>query len=224
MADVQRLHPGTPDDPHVLLARLDLSVEVIHAALQSGFKRALNRTGAANPGAQSTDIYQDGSEQLRRLLMRSGWEMVRMPENQIRVVHPQGRLAIVVASADHVGVVGDPKRTPITRPKGPATTGSLPDTKSATQEDMLDIPGLPTEQRSVAELAQQAPLWMLLHELIGTTLNLELSEALGCREDGRVDKWGERIQVPPLTADDDTSSFDESNGDDDGIEVPVTPR
>ena len=147
-----------------------------------------------------------------------------MPENQIGIVHPEGRLAIVVASADHVGVVGDPKRIPITRPKGPATTGSLPDKKRATPEDMLEIPGLPTAPPSVEELTQRAPLWMLLHELIGTTLNLELSEALGCREDGRVDKWGERIQVPPLTADDDQSSFDEDNGDDDGIDVPVTPR
>lgn len=224
MTQVRDLYPRTPEDPHARLAELGLSVEVLHAALRPGFRRALGRTDAANPGAPANDIYQDGSEQLRQLLMRSGWDIVKMPENQIRVVHPEGRLAIVVASADHVGVVGDPKRIPITRPKGPATIGSLPEAKKAEQEEMLNIPGLPTAQRNVEELAQQAPLWMLLHELIGTTLNLELSEARGCREGGRVDKWGVRIPLPSLTADDDTFPFNDDSGDDDGIDVPVIPR
>lgn len=224
MADVHSLHPHMPEDPYVLLAELGLSVEVLHAALRPGLRRALGRTDAANPGAPANDIYQDGSEQLRQLLMRSGWDIVKMPENQIRVVHPEGRLAIIVASADHVGVIGDPKRIPITRPKGPATIGSLPDAKQAHQEEMFDIPGLPIAQRSVEELVRQAPLWMLLHELIGTTLNLELSEARGYREDGRVHKWGVRIPLPSLTADDDTFPFNDASGDDDGIDVPVIPR
>ena len=67
-----------------------------------------------------------------------------------------------------------------------------------------------------------APLWMLLHELTPQGLNLELSQPLGSRKDGRIDQWGPRILVPSISISDDFGPFD--TGEDDSFDIPVIAR
>jgi hypothetical protein len=204
------------------LAEFGLSVELLHQVARPGLSKALNRTRVANPGAQSNDLYQDTSEQLRLRLSRTGWEPVNV-DQQIRTVHPEGKMAIVVASADHVGsIAGDPKRGPITRPKGPATHGAISASFPVSADGMLDIPDLPPAKAQFREFAKSAPLWMLLHEFTSNGLLLELSQPAGYRSDGRVDKWGPRIVLPPLNVVSDTSAF--SADEVDGFDIPVQPR
>lgn len=223
MLTLLRVVPETDDgDADARLAEYGLSVDLIHQVARPGLSKALNRTRVANPGAQSNDLYQDTSEQLRLRLSRTGWEPVSV-DQQIRTVHPEGKMAIVVASADRVGSMGgDPKRGPITRPKGPATHGAITASFPVSTDGMLEIPELPPATPQFQELARKAPLWMLLHELTLTGLLLELSQPAGYRPDGRVDKWGPRIVLPPLKTSADNSVFSDEDGN--GFDVPVQPR
>ncbi len=223
MVTLLRAIPEPHDgDADASLAEFGLSVELLHQVAGPGLSKALNRTRAANPGAQSNDLYQDTSEQLRLRLSRTGWEPVSV-DQQIRTVHPEGKMAIVVASADHVGSIGgDPKHGPITRPKGPATLGAITASFPISTDGMLNIPELPPAKPQFQELARTAPLWMLLHELTLTGLLLELSQPAGYRSDGRVDKWGPRIVLPALNVPSDTTMFSDDEGD--GFDIPVQPR
>lgn len=208
--------PASQPDPDSELAEFGLSIELLHEVARPGLGSALNRTRVANAGAQSNDIYQDTSEHLRLRLARQGWD-TRDVYQQRRVIHPEGRMAIVVASAVNVGVVGDPARMPLTRPKGPATFSSLGRQRLA-NDGVLALP----EFQAAAIPPEGAPLWMLLHELTDSQLLMELSEARGYRDDGCVDTWGRRIVLPPLAAGGVDSSFDD--GDSDDFDIPVSPR
>ena len=110
----------------------------------------------------------------------------------------------------------------LTRPKGPATHSGIAASFPVGTDGMLNIPELPPAKPQFQELAIAAPLWMLLHELTLTGLLLELSQPAGYRSDGRVDKWGARIVLPPLGVPSDSSVFGDEEGD--GFDIPVQPR
>jgi len=210
------------------LRRYGLSSALVHDVLRRGTSRALSRSGFANAGAANTDIYHDGSEDLRKRLARSGW-VVASVDNQMRVVHPEGLMSIVVASADNVGVRGDPRRQPLTREKGPATLNSIRRDRRADGQAFFQLPGVPDpEPVSPRALAAIAPLWMLLHQLEERTLLLELSEPGGHRPDHRVNEWRQRIHLQPLVLEDDFE-FDAGSGQpddrpDEGVDIPIRRR
>lgn len=205
------------------LAAFGLSSALVHDALRRGASRALSRTGFANAGAGNTDIYHDGSEDLRARLVRAGWVIATI-DNQKRVVHPEGLLSIVVASADNVGVMGDPRRLPLTREKGPATLDAIRKTQRSDGQGFFSLPGIPDpEPVSPEELARVAPLWMLLHQLEERTLLIELSEPSGYRDDRRVHAWRQRIHLRPLVLDDDFD-FDSPEEPDNNLDIPITRR
>ncbi|MCL9664167.1 hypothetical protein L2091_02870 [Curtobacterium albidum] len=204
------------------LAQFGLSSELIHDALRRGVSRALSRTGFANPGAGNTDIYQDGSEDLRARLARRDWVTATI-NNQKRVIHPEGKMSIVVASADYVSLVGDPQRRPLTREKGPATLDEIRKTQRADGQAFFALPGVPDpEPLDAQELAKVAPLWMLLHQLEGRTLLLELAQPDGYRSDHRVDSWRQRIQLRPLVLG-DVLDFPETPDQPD-FDIPISRR
>ncbi|WP_146236324.1 hypothetical protein [Curtobacterium sp. MCBD17_023] len=227
---VEFAHEPAASSDEDLLRHYGLSSSLVHDALRRGTSRALSRSGFANAGAENTDIYHDGSEDLRKSLARSGW-VVATVENQKRIVHPEALMSIVVASADNVGAKGDPRRQPLTREKGPATLNSIRKTQQADGQAFFQLPGIPDpDPVSPEALAAVAPLWMLLHQLEERTLLLELSEPAGFRVDRRVNTWRQRIHLQPLVLEDDFDfDFDASFGQpedrpDEGVNIPIRRR
>jgi len=205
------------------LEDLGLEESFLRDAALRGLDNALSRTGFANPGAQSHDLYQDLSEDIRRRLGRMGWT-VGTVNNQRRVVHPEGLLAIVVTAAKNVGVVGDPMLVPVTTPKGPVTRKSIDRYHRLTGQGFFQFEGLPDPERADPdELAAAAPLWFLLHHLVGRTLLLELAEPTGYRISGKVDSWGRRFPLAPISFDDESDFPGEAGGEDD-LDIPITRR
>jgi hypothetical protein len=165
---------STPQPARGSLAELGLSMTLVHESFRRGFSQALGRTRAANPGAQSNDIYQSASEDLRLRLGRQGW-LIGTVRNQRRVVNPGGTVALVVASAIGVGQDGV-RLTPTTRPKGRVTHDSIR-LHHGSAQGVFDLDGVPAlVPDDIDGFAAQAPLWFLLHELVENTLHLECAE------------------------------------------------
>lgn len=221
MSVLSFLPSNVPASPDEQLAEFNLSVELLHQVFRPGLSRALMRTQLAPSGAPQFDLYLDGSEQLRLNLSRLGWSTIRV-DGQERTVAPDGSIAIVIASADRVGILGSPHLKPITRqPKGPATQKALIHPTGSHAQEILNL----GEEFDIAEPNSNlaaAPLWMLLHELTPQGLNLELSQPRGSRKDGRIDQWGPRIVVPAISISDDFEPFD--TGEDDSFDIPVIAR
>lgn len=70
--------------------------------------------------------------------------------------------------------------------------------------------------------AEEAPLWMLVHERTARGLNLELSRPAEMSASGIVTDWDDRIIIGVLDLEGDLSVFDQP--DDGGIDVAVEPR
>ncbi|MGN7189971.1 MULTISPECIES: hypothetical protein [unclassified Curtobacterium] len=206
------------------LEDLGLDPTMFRDAASRGLDSALSRTGFANPGAQSNDLYQDLSEDIRRRLGRMGWT-VGTVNNQRRIVHPDGLLAIVVTAAKNVGVVGDPLLVPVTTPKGPVTRKSIDRYNRLTGQGFFQFDGVPDPVRADPdELAAAAPLWFLMHHLVGRTLLLELAEPIGYRPtSGKVDTWGRRFPIDPISFDEDDGFPDDTEGPAD-LDIPITRR
>lgn len=222
MAVISLFPSQEPPSADEQLAEFGLSVELIHKALRPGLNQALTRTSLAPAGAQRTDIYLDGTEQLRLKLARLGWTVVPV-DRQERTTAPNGSMAIVVTSADHVGMTGNPRTYPITRqPKGPATHKAIGATFGIPGQEIFDLGTEAPEPEEVSSELKSAPLWMLLHELTSHGLLVELSQPSGYRPDGRVDQWSRRIIIPAITMSDDLTPFDPD--DEDGIDISVGIR
>lgn len=213
----------SPSNAESKLADLDLDSSILRDAAIRGFDNALTRTGFANPGAQSNDLYQDISEDLRSRLARMGW-VVGTVNNQRRVVHPDGLLAIVVSAAKNVGVVGDPMLVPVTTPKGPVTRKSIDRYHRLSGQGFFQFDGLPSpETADPDELAAAAPLWFLMHHLVGRMLILELAEPIGYRPSGKVDSWGRRFPLTPISLDEAEGFPEQADGNGD-LDIPITRR
>lgn len=100
------------------LAELDLTVSVIHDAMRSGFSRSRGRTALAPNSASGMDVYTDGVEKLAmRLVVEGRWEKLDV-QNQVRLVHSEKQLVLILRSASEVG---DLSQQPIVPPVGPVT-------------------------------------------------------------------------------------------------------
>ena len=81
------------------LAELDLTVSVIHDAMRSGFSRSRGRTALAPNSASGMDVYTDGVEKLAmRLVVEGRWEKLDV-QNQVRLVHSEKQLVLILRSA-----------------------------------------------------------------------------------------------------------------------------
>ncbi|MGO4246472.1 hypothetical protein AB4Y87_04595 [Paenarthrobacter sp. RAF54_2] len=157
-------------------------------------------------------------EQLHQLLSEDGWSLVYV-DQQPRLLHPQGVLAITVAAGKHVGF-DSVRQKPRTGRKGKATRNSL--AKPKQQDPMLFGEQDVQQQLDLEASARSAPLWFLLHERTPRGLRLELSRPGGMTPGGIVNGWGDRIAIAFLDLDGDLSIF--NTPDDDGsITVSVEP-
>jgi hypothetical protein len=200
------------------LRAFGLSTELIHMALRPGLSRAANRTSKALRSTPGTDIYHDTMEHLHLLLAEMGWSLVHI-DHQPRLLHPDARIAVAIASGTNVAS-WDPRWTPRTRRKGVATRNSLAGPRAEVVA-LFDVPGVEQDEELV-NAARLAPLWLLVHERTVRGLNLELSRPAGMNASGIVTEWADRIIIGFLDLDGDLTVFD--NPDDGGFDVPVQPR
>lgn len=218
MSVVTQMFPDSSDPHEARLQSFGLSTQFFHAAFRPGLNHARARTSSALASAPANDVYQDTNEQIRLLLAPQKWRPI-IWEHQPRLVHPDGTMGLVIASATGVGSASNPRLVPITRKKGPATLNSI--SRGAEPTDTT-FEMFEQDTEDVKVLAE-APLWMGLHELTPHGLNLELSRPTGFRKNGRVDVWAERIPIASIRLDGDFSVFN-NDGDDDEFNVSVDPR
>lgn len=202
-------------DPEGRLAEFGLSTSLIHDAFHPGLSHARNRSSLATRAAAGNDVYQDSFEQLALRLVPLGW----LPDEvngQPRLVHPEGLMALTVASA--TGVANPNHRVhPRTRPKGPATIASLDSTSTgAVPLDLEEFRAIEVPE------ALGAPLWFLLYERTDRGLNLSLARPAGRDKAGCIVSWSEKISIASLENDGDLSIFDAP--DDGDFDVTVIPR
>ena len=209
-----RLYGQTPEWG---LEQFGLTESLIHDCVRPAWVRSRARSSLATSGAAGTDLYLDISENLATSLSELGWQRVRV-QNQQRMVHPDGVIAIAVSSAVDVAN-SDPKKHPRTQSKGPATLGSLGRERFPGQKP-FDLDEFQNESEVEKEL-DRAPLWLLLHETLESEVRLSLAHPVGSDRQGNVVDFGSRVNISPLRLDADLEIF-RNDDEGDGIDFDVS--
>lgn len=193
------------------LAELDLTVSVIHDAMRSGFSRSRGRTALAPNSASGMDVYTDGVEKLAmRLVVEGRWEKLDV-RNQVRLVHSEKQLVLILRSASGVG---DLSQQPIVPPVGPVTCELFSgDEAGQKQLTLLGKSGelLESGEEGTATRNEEK-VYFLLHERSENTLKLEVTQASGVDNNGHI-IWGERIILPPLVLNEEPIEANEDEED-----------
>jgi hypothetical protein len=208
MTGALRLQLGEPDR----LAELGLSVEVLHRAVRAGVEARATRTGLAPRNAAGTDLYSYTVEELRLLLVPSGWT-ADFAGGQERTVSPDGLTSIIFSTG--VGDVGSPDRhaTPRTAyAKGPLMRDAVTENLGFVQEE------LPFGLRPAPDPTARRLCWVLLVKVEPGQAQVELSVPNGMR-DGVVVSWAERVPLPPLPLGDIVEPGEQPPD----LDVPVDP-
>jgi hypothetical protein len=208
-------------DPERRLNEFGLSTERIHLALRPALSRASNRTSLALRSTPGTDIYHDGMEHFAQLLAQEGWRLVYV-DGQARLLHPQGQLALALASGINVGQWN--LRMPRTRRKGKATRKAL--AQLIKHPSLFDSDEKIEQESALVEAAKKAPLWFLLCERTerGPGLHLEFARPASMTPGGSVNLWADHIPVPFLDLGSDMSVFNQPDDGDGDFDVAVEPR
>ena len=193
------------------LGELGLDVDTLHRAARAGLAARATRTGLAPRNAQGSDLVSHAVEELRLLLVPSGW-IADFAGGQERTVSADGLTSIIVSTG--AGAVGD--RTGEARtahPKGPLMRDAVTVNQGFVQEEFSL--GLPVPQP-----VEGRPLcWVLLVKVEPDRVDLELSVPSGMR-DGVVVSGAERIPLPPLPYGPEIEPGEEPPL----LDVPVEPR
>lgn len=214
MPDVVAIQSAASNE-HDPASRLDLRTQDIHDVARRGRDSALNRTSNAAPGARGSDLYHDFLEDLTNMLIERGW-VLRRYLGQQRLYHPDGRHCVTIASAVNIGHP-DPRKQPRTRHKGRATAEALDRSSNDTTLDLAEF-----DVEKAAPVNPDAPLWMILHELDGTTLRLALGRPAEQDKNDCVVSWSELVLLESLHLVEHQGDFDEDQSPD--FDVSVTPR
>ena len=185
MEQAQNLY-NDPDDARAKLTELDLTPPQLWGALKYGWSHAVDCTLHDPSYVRAFLPTGKTTRGLRDQLVRNGWKANDVMGYPL-TIHPEGRLAIVVAAGDRQ-TASDTGPQPRNRsPKGPATKRAI----NLNQQMFAGMELLP----SVWELR---PTWMLLFRFNtpGAQIKAELSYPIGFNEDGYVTGWGARIILP----------------------------
>lgn len=181
---------------------------------------AFMSVGALKPkGFGGTNAWAFGTEALRALFIPKGWIPVD-PNNQPRVISPDGKHAIAVISGD--SDTGNPYGEPQTRNKrGSQTLRSV--AYNSRQGQLFPVSSAVGE-RSKLDLAEGQSLWILLfHVDVGAQeVRYELSRPVNFGDNDKVDGWEPRFIMPALSF----QARGSGGAPDDGVDfdIPVTPR
>ncbi|WP_079437124.1 hypothetical protein [Zoogloea sp. LCSB751] len=170
-------------------------------------------------GFGGTNAWAFGTEALRELFVPKGWLPVN-PNNQPRVVSPDGKHAITVISGD--SDTGNPYREPQTRNKrGSQTLRSV--SYNSIQGQLFPVSSAVRRDFDL-DSAEGQSLWILLfHVDTGAQeVRYELSRPVNFGDNDKVDGWEPRFIMPALSF----QARGSRGTPDDGVDfdIPVTPR
>lgn len=132
-------------------------------------------------------------------------------QNQVRLVHSEKQLVLILRSASEVG---DLSQQPIVPPVGPVTCELFSSDEAGQKQ--LTLLGKSGEEGTATR--NEEKVYFLLHERSENTLKLEVTQALGV-DNNRHIIWGERIILPPLVLNEEPI---EANEDEEGSTFDVS--
>ena len=177
------------------LEKLDLSVPILHRAVESGYLAKANATPNHPPLYPSFVAWGDTICSLRNELIPRGWSKTN-ERNWPRVIHPSGEIALTVATGNEH--TGSPNFMPATKStKGPSTIQAI-----EINRNQGWLPGFEPELDALEKLDDEQPVtWILLGHFAQNEIRCELSLPISSNEEGRVVLWGERILLPSVPLD-----------------------
>jgi hypothetical protein len=207
---------------HDRVAELGLTVEEFHDVLNRAEAERRTCTGFDPPGLPGSVFWGRVVRFLREAYVPKGWKARNVDQLPL-LISPDRGLAVTASSGDWATGLSS-LYTPKTRhPKGAATGRRV-------EANQFTIPGLPADLTEDADEDDSLVTWVLLyfHERGDeqTTLRCELSLPLEIGARGKIDRWSERIILPPLDFPEDVIGLggvqdDEGPG---AIDVPIERR
>lgn len=195
------------------LAALGVSYDVLREAILVGEYARNECTLNDPPNGPGFIAWDKTLRRLKELLIPEGWT-----RRDYTVIRPDNRMAIAVAIGDEA--TGDENRTPKTKyPKGAATEVAVMINRQ--QLELFDQ----ILNRTIIEGGAQSDAlqtWMLVRNRVDDTIFCELSLPARLGEDGRVEDWGFRIILQPITLEPNPVSGQSDEGQ--PIEVTVNRR
>jgi hypothetical protein len=193
---MQILLHADPDAAAVALRRLDLTEAPLLAAVMQGYLARIDCTTNHPPLYPSFVAWGETVRALREHLAPTGWER-NDAKNYSRTMHPNGRIAIAVATGDEA--TGAVNLTPCTKSaKGPSTVEAL-----EVNRIQAWLPGMELPQAAEEEDEDSPPVttWVLLMHHADNEIRAELSLPYDTGADGRIAVWQERILLRALPLD-----------------------
>lgn len=217
MANPAQTH-DQPEGRAARLFELGLEERTVEEAVIRGLSARQTCTPFHPPSFPGTTQWAETHAAIRQLLAPAGWTPCDR-RNYSRVLSPNERIAITVATGDlHTGNIG--LSEPATRyPKGPAT-------RDAVEDNQLSLlPLVPAEDPDADEESIVAQTWILLLSTDDQELTYELSLPAEQDGEGRVVAWSERIIFSPIEIAAlparDGDAADDDDEDDGDIDVPI---
>lgn len=191
---MQTVLHSDPVSVSAALARLGLHEEVLLEAARQGHLARANATANHPPLHASFVAWSEAVRALRDGLAPDGW-MRSNERNWPRVMHPNGRTALTVATGNES--TGRAEETPATTSsKGPSTIAAIEVNRS------LWLPGFePPEPQPGDPQADEPTTWLLLIHHASDEIRCELALPLDVDLEGRVSVWRERIILRALPLD-----------------------
>lgn len=182
------------------LAQLGLNEEALLEAAMHGYLARSNCTANHPPLYASFVAWGETVRVLREQLSTIGW--IRNDEkNYSRILHPEGHLAIAVATGDEA--TGMASGFPCTKSaKGPSTI-------DAVEINRLQawLPGLEPAELQNEQKENQPTTWLLLIHHAPNEIRCELSQPFDIGADGRINGWRERILLRAIPLDFDAQKI-----------------
>lgn len=184
-----------PISAYNALSRLGLDQQSLLEAAMQGYLAKTNCTANHPPIFPALFAWAETVRALREQLVTKGWKR-NDDRNYSRIIHPDGHVAIVVATGDDA--TGDPARSPCTKSaKGPSTVDAVEINKSQAW-----LPGMePLNLVHDKQEENQPTTWFLLVHHAANEIRCELSLPFDMGYDSRIGMWSERILLPATPLD-----------------------
>ena len=191
---MQTVLHAEPASAATALAKLDLTEQPLLAAAMQGYLARIDCTANHPPLFPSFVAWGETVRALREQLAPAGWTR-NDEKNYSRAVHPEGRIAIAVATGDEA--TGMAALSPCTKSaKGQSTVEAMEVNRA-----QFFLPGMePPEASDDAEEKEPVTTWLLLIHHAADEIRAELSLPYDLGIDGRVSVWQERtlLRAVPL--------------------------
>jgi hypothetical protein len=198
------------------LAQLGLTVDDVHAGLKAGQGEARAWSEAAPLVMPGMARWGRTNEIFRIQMSRQGWTYDN-PSGLPVTISPNGEFAIVATTGDRQ-TGSETGEAPTTRYAKGATYHKVVEDNEQLALFVVDAQ-VGRKLRAATKKAPRAT-WILLYYVGLDSIAVELSLPASMTRNGYVDRWRERILIPPYLFENVPTSTDQS-GDDDGQSFDV---